>query len=255
LPVAVPSNKLDAAFARRGARLVCYLPVGDPRLAFDFTALYADCGVDIVELGMPARRPFADGPLIAGSMRRAFDAGSSFEAPWRAGDTPPDGLAFVAMTYPEFDWQKFLASPHGWHVDGFLMVGFHDQPDARDMIRQLHANNIHVIDFLAADFGDDDITRLAGGTSYIMLQAAAGLTGPRPSLDEDNARKIARLRQAGIHRPVLLGFGISTAAQARRAIELGADGVIIGSACIAHALEGAPSLATFVGEIREALDD
>lgn len=253
--MAAPSNKLDAAFARRGAHLVCYLPVGDPRLTFDFTALYADCGVDIVELGMPARHPFADGPLIAGSMRRAFDAGSRFDTPWRAGDSPPDGLAFVAMTYPEFEWRKFLASPHGWHVDGFLMVGFHGQPDVPVMIRQLHAHNIHVIDFLAADFGDDDIARLAGGTSYIMLQAAEGLTGARPSLNEDNAHKIARLRQAGIRRPILLGFGISTAEQARRAIALGADGVIIGSACIAHALEGAPSLATFVSEIREALDD
>jgi tryptophan synthase alpha chain len=53
--------------------------------------------------------------------------------------------------------------------------------------------------------------------------------------------------------PLYAGFGISTPEQAAAAAEL-ADGVVVGSAALLAAEEGAPALERFVSQLRTALD-
>ena len=89
---------------------------------------------------------------------------------------------------------------------------------------------------------------------YIMLQAAPGKTGMRQTLDESNREKIKMLKAAGVKVPVLLGFGISTAAQAAAALVMGADGVVIGSASIHYSLMGEEAIRNFLTEVRGAMD-
>jgi tryptophan synthase alpha chain len=105
-----------------------------------------------------------------------------------------------------------------------------------------------------ARFINQDIEAAKVCDSYVMLQATEGVTGPRPDLDPANAEKINRLRAAGVTAPILLGFGISTADQAKAAIELGADGVVIGSMCLRKAREGESAIRDFVRDVRDAID-
>jgi tryptophan synthase alpha chain len=91
--------------------------------------------------------------------------------------------------------------------------------------------------------------------AYVMLQAAPGITGPRSSLDAGNSERIRRLRAAGVRQPILLGFGIGTPEQAHAAIQMGADGVIIGSMCVRKALESESAIRAFVRDVREAIDE
>ncbi len=55
--------------------------------------------------------------------------------------------------------------------------------------------------------------------------------------------------------PVCVGIGVSTPEQAARGLRV-ADGVVVGSALVRRLLEGggAEAAATFVGELRAALD-
>jgi tryptophan synthase alpha chain len=108
--------------------------------------------------------------------------------------------------------------------------------------------------FVPARFTNQDIEAAKACDSYVMLQATEGVTGPRPDLDPENAGKINRLRAAGVTAPILLGFGISTADQAKAAIELGADGVVIGSMCLRKAREGEAAIRDFVRDVRDAID-
>ena len=89
---------------------------------------------------------------------------------------------------------------------------------------------------------------------YVMMQASAGVTGPRAALDAGLSEAIAELRRAGVARPILAGFGIGTAVQARQAIDLGADGVIIGSMCVRKVQEGLAAIRSFLQEVRASLD-
>jgi tryptophan synthase alpha chain len=83
------------------------------------------------------------------------------------------------------------------------------------------------------------------------------VTGTRDRLPDDLAAGIRRVR-ALTAKPLAVGFGISTPAQAQAVAEL-ADAVIVGSAVVAAVEQsrGAPDLVSrvggFVGSLRSAI--
>src|SRR3982751_5697696 len=98
----VVRDRLAAAFAAGRPALICYLPLGDPAGGDDLAGLYAECGVDILEIGVPGGDPYLDGPTIAESFRRARRAGVNVR---RAGELIAEhrarlpGVGMVWMTY------------------------------------------------------------------------------------------------------------------------------------------------------------
>jgi tryptophan synthase alpha chain len=62
------------------------------------------------------------------------------------------------------------------------------------------------------------------------------------------------LRAGGVAAPILLGFGVSNGEQARAAVDLGADGVVVGSAALRAALVGRTELKALLKDLRMGLD-
>ena len=87
-----------------------------------------------------------------------------------------------------------------------------------------------------------------------MLQANPGPTGIKPVVLPDNARVIAMLRKLGLASPIALGIGIGNAEQARAAVQMGADGIVIGSLTIEMLLVGRSALVELLTSLREAID-
>jgi tryptophan synthase alpha chain len=81
-----------------------------------------------------------------------------------------------------------------------------------------------------------------------------GITGERVDVAASSAQISQRLK-ALTDLPVLVGFGVSTPAQAVQ-VCAEADGVIVGSALVRRLLEGGgpDAAATFVAQLREAID-
>jgi tryptophan synthase alpha subunit len=67
----VAANRIDGVFERGRPALICYLPLGDPGVGADLVRTYAECGVDVLEIGVPGSYPYLDGPTISASLRRA----------------------------------------------------------------------------------------------------------------------------------------------------------------------------------------
>jgi len=63
------------------------------------------------------------------------------------------------------------------------------------------------------------------------MVSVAGVTGARKTLSGDLKSKIKQIKSF-TKKPVVVGFGISTAKQVRQMISYGADGVVVGSALI-----------------------
>jgi tryptophan synthase alpha chain len=229
--------------------LVCYLPVGDPAAAAATPSLYAESGVDVIECGVGVANPVLDGPTVAASMRRAVDAGISVgqlaEQLDRAGSP-----ASVWMSYQPYPDDDYLAGVASSGVGGVIL------PDAAPLPSIESAANagIDFVPFLDHHPRPDQLEAASRAGSYTMVAAAEGVTGTRSSVGEDNAPLLACLRERGL-RTLALGFGISNAEQARRAIDLGADGVVVGSACVLAATEGTSALSTLLDGLRRALDE
>lgn len=230
--------------------LTCYLPVADPLIADYVVDAYADCGVNIVEMGMPTHDPWSDGYDVASSMRRAMDAETDAVVEFRKvgqrlSERAP-AMAKICMTYADSPVYSRSTPDTFEAVDAMLVLG--DESEDR---RGGHGRPKVV--FVPTKFGDREIEAARSCDTYVMLQAADGVTGPRPELDPANEDRIRRLRAAGVEQRILLGFGISTPEHARAAIQMGADGVVIGAMCLRKALQSEKALRTFLRDVRVAI--
>ena len=249
-------SRLDAAFADGRRALICYLPLGDPEGDDDLGELYRDCGVDVLEIGVPGGNPYLDGKTIVDSLRRARQAGVNMK---KASDLITEqrqalgDLAMVWMTYPPDDPSGLVDAVAASGVDGFLIP----QP-ARGYLplaRQLELRGVQFIHLLTHDPLLKDVqaaVRSSGG--YVMLQANPGPTGIKPVVLPDNRTTIEMLRTLGLTTPIALGIGIANPAQARAAIEMGADGVVIGSLTVETMLKGRNALRELLLALRESID-
>ena len=236
--------------------LSCYFPLGDVQVSPDLLDIYAGEGVDVIEVGMASPDPFLDGPDVRQSMLRA-DRGR-----WRTDldavlerlakfQNPPRALL---MTYAD-PAHPGLHEKDLWRgLDSLLVVAKHDDPLAMRLERAAAENGVALSPFVSLPLDEKAMQRAREAGFYIMLQAHAGATGPRETLDPENADRIAQLRAAGATRPILLGFGISGGRQARQAMELGADGVIVGSQVLRAALAGGDALRMLLRDLRSGLD-
>lgn len=244
--------------AHRAPLLTCYFPLGDPLVDERLLDVYAASGVDIVELGVPSRRPYLDGPDVSASMARALSAGGDVPAAlarivaWCAAS--PGRPRPICMSYADVDTAQLLPATTMAQLYGLLMLDLDGRPDAARLRATLRAGGVRSIRFVSPAATAAEVARACEVDGYVMLQAAAGVTGPRPTLGVHNRHTIARLRAAGVQAPILLGFGIGSPVQAAEAVALGADGVVIGSMCLRKALEGAVPLGDFLRGVRDALD-
>jgi tryptophan synthase alpha chain len=78
------------------------------------------------------------------------------------------------------------------------------------------------------------------------------VTGLRDDIPDDLAPTVTRLRSA-TSLPICVGFGVSTPEQARSVASL-ADGVIVGTAIVRAAEQGADAVQALTRSLRAALD-
>ena len=249
------ADPMRAASLRAAGRpvLICYLPLGDPACAAATAERYVRCGVDVVECGIPVREATLDGPTISDSMRRAVDSGVDTRraSELLAGQLEAaGGPAAVWMSYRRDPDDAYLSAVAASGAGGLLLP----DADPERIPARAAAHGLLDIPFLDHDPSPAQVRQAVGAQSYVMVAAAAGVTGMRPEVGADNEELLARLRAEGVTAPLALGFGISTPEHARRAVELGADGVIVGSACVAAALRGERELTGLLDSLRGALD-
>ena len=232
--------------------LACYLPICDPAVAYDLAQVYAECGVDVFEVGIPSENPYMDGAVVTKSMQRVLATEISQRDMGREIASLKKRFAdkaVVLMGYENMELNELAVNGKAT-FEGVLRIGSY-----RSAGGVLH--NGHIADeitFLPFDDKYWNMQSLHHARGYIMLQATPGKTGMRQTLDESNREKIKMLKAAGVKVPVLLGFGISTAAQASAALVMGADGVVIGSASIHYSLMGEEAIRNFLTEVRGAMD-
>jgi tryptophan synthase alpha chain len=250
----VAADRLASRFRPGRPALICYLPLGDPAGGDDLPELYRDCGVDVLEIGVPGSDPYLDGKTISDSMRRARFAGvntrraSELIAGYRA--RLPE-LGMLWMTYPPDDPSGLVDAVVASGVDGFLtpVRGY------ASLARQLEQRGVDFCHFLVHDPSLHDVqAAVDANRGFVMLQANPVPTGLKPVVLPDSSRTIEALRTLGLTTPIALGIGIGNVEQARAAVAMGADGVIIGSLTVEALLEGRDALATLLRSMREALD-
>ena len=232
--------------------MACYLPIYDPVIAYDLAQVYADCGVDIFEVGIPSKDPYMDGEVVAKSMQRVLATETSQRDMGREIAILKERFtdkAIVLMGYENMQLNELTVNGKAT-FDGVLRIG---SGYSKGEVLQ-NGHTVDGITFLPYEDEQWDMQSLSHARGYIMLQAATGKTGIRQILDVSNREKITMIKAAGVKVPILLGVGISTSEQAASALDMGANGVVIGSASILYSTMGEMEIRKFLAEVRGAMD-
>lgn len=251
------ARRFDALRKQSRRALVCYVTAGHPDIERSLDVLHAleEGGADIIELGVPFSDPIADGPIIQASSQRALENGMDYDGVLALVSRARLQVPVVLFSYlnpllAAGDDALTRASRAG--VSGILIT---DIPVGADSDREQWLGNspLAFIRLVAPTTPTERMAEIARhGSGFVYLISRLGVTGVQDETATSLPGTIARLRSATT-LPICVGFGISTPAQARSVGRI-ADGVVVGSALVKAAEEGAEPVLSLTRSLREALD-
>ena len=227
--------------AKRGhEKLFCaFLTLGYPSLGITekLAAAFDKLGVDILELGFPFSDPLADGPTIQASSEYALKRGVKLEDAFQLvsrlrqkGVRMP--ILFFTYFNPVYHYgpEAFVARAKRSGFDGAIIP---DLPPDEEIGFQnkCRKENFTQVFLIAPTTSSERAAKIAQKSrGFIYYVSLRGVTGARKAIPGDLKKRLACLRKM-TSKPLLVGFGVSTPAQAAEISRL-SDGVIIGSALI-----------------------
>jgi tryptophan synthase alpha chain len=236
------TSRLEECFRnlkQRGEKaLVTFVTAGDPSRKSSKEVLdsIVSNGVDIIELGIPFSDPMADGPTIQASSERALKKGANVDTVLglalgirKKSETP---IVLFGYYNPVFSYgvKRFARAAKRAGTDGVLIVDLPPE-ESHELKVELDKVGIDLIYLLTPTSDASRIKAVtAKASGFIYYVSLAGVTGARRSLGTDVASAVKRIKRS-TKIPIVVGFGISTEAQARK-VSSYADGVVVGSAIV-----------------------
>lgn len=201
---------------------------------------------DFLEVGVPFSDPVADGPVIARAgeevLGRDFRLDDLLDSVADIRSTAPAGKKIYLMSYANPvhspGLARFAKMARRAGADGLIVpdVPFVESAPFRDA---LAGEGLEYIDFVTPENTPGQIEATArAARGFLYFVSIRGITGSGFTLDAATRAKIRRARRSS-SVPVVLGFGIRSAADARAAVEL-AGGFIVGTGAVAALGDGGP---------------
>lgn len=240
--------------------LVNYFPLCDTLLEDQvaWAGRYFENGVTVLEMGLPYEDPCLDGKTVRDSMARAlakYTVEDAFTVIRSLRDAYADNILQVMTYFEIIDRMGVECFAEKCEKSGADAVLCPNVP--RDRLAELDAAlqkrgllNLRFSPYYLTDEAVADLKANAKG--YIFQQAVDGGTGMQKTVSPQVSVNVKALKAEGIATPVLAGFGISNGAQAKEACDMGADGVIVGSAVITAIQNGEGE--AFIASLRKGLD-
>lgn len=204
--------------------------------------LLAEAGAAAVELGIPFSDPVADGPVIQDAGLRSLANGTKLQAVFDAlqsfKEQSPIPIVFMTYINPIFKYgiDAFFTECAKSGVSGIIIP---DLPMEEESLVEPDCtkNNIALIRLAALTSTKERVIELAKRSEgFLYAVSVTGTTGARTEHADNIGSYLQELKDAS-SVPVLAGFGVSDAEQAKH---LGSfcDGVIVGSTIVRLLHEG-----------------
>jgi tryptophan synthase alpha chain len=218
----------------------------------------ADAGADAIEVGIPFSDPMIDGPVIQQASLRALQRGTTPAVILDELSHLDAGVPLCVMTYYNIVFRaglrRFARSLSDAGVAGAIIP---DLPldESDEWCAEADDAGVATVLLVAPTTPEARARAVcARSRGFVYGVGVMGVTGERATL-ASSVRDVAGMVRRLTDRPVCIGIGVSTPAQAAEACAE-ADGVVVGSALVRRVLDGAgpEGVAAFVGELRAGID-
>lgn len=236
--------------------LVPYITGGLPGWQDAVRAAVA-AGADAIEIGIPFSDPAMDGPVIQQASQMALEAGATPVSILHEARSLDVGVPLAVMTYYNIvhhaGHERFAAQLAG---AGIVAAIVPDLPleESGPWCEAADAAGIETVMLAAPTAPDSRLPLIAArARGFLYSVGLLGVTGERDHLAH-TASELARRLKAITEVPVLVGVGVSNAAQAHEAVQV-ADGVVQGASVVRRLLDGgADAVGAYVAQVRLAID-
>lgn len=217
----------------------------------------ANAGADAIEIGIPFSDPVMDGPVIQEASQKALEAGATPVSILHEIRELDVGIPLAVMLY----YNTVHHAGHHRFAESLAAAGVvaaivPDLPleEAGPWCQAADASSIETVMLAAPTAPDERLPRICARTrGFVYSVGLLGVTGERNTLAA-TATALAKRLIAITDIPVLVGVGVSNAAQAREAVQV-ADGVVQGASIMRRMLEAGPeAVGDYVAEVRAAID-
>lgn len=253
------SDVLARCKAEGRAALIGYLPVGFPDVEGSIRAMVAmvECGVDIVEVGLPYSDPLMDGPVIQNAVEAALAGGAHVVDGFRATQAVRDaGAPALVMSY----WNLILRRGVDRYAAELAAAGGAGliTPDlipdeADEWIAASEREGLDRVFLVAPSSTPERLSKVTGASrGFVYAASTMGVTGERTSVGSA-ARDLVDRTKSVTDLPVCVGLGVSNGDQAAELAQY-ADGVIVGTAFV-RTLSSDGELGARLDALRELTTD
>lgn len=258
-------GRIDAAFKKLKQAdekgFIPFITVGDPDLdtTVELLVELANCGADIIELGVPFSDPMADGPVIQRASERALKHGFGlkeiFEVTAKARIKIETPLVLFSYFNPllQYGIDKLARDVRQAGIDGILVTDLTPE-ESTEFAAALKRNDLDMIFLVAPTSTDERLQMIAAHASgFVYAVSRAGVTGARENVSREAELLVTRVRNFS-NLPVAVGFGISSAEQVAQTFSY-ADAAVVGSAIVAEIerRSGAPNVVKEIGQFVRSL--
>ncbi len=224
--------------AKNEKALISYIMVGFPNQRATLSAVkgLVKGGSDIIELGFPFSDPLADGPVIQNASTVSLENGTkinNFFSLVKKIRKLTD-LPLVLMTYTNIlytrGYPKFISEAKKAGIDGFILPDMSIE-ESKEYLNAAKGKT-DTIFLVSPNTTKERIRKISKSTSgFLYLVAVYGTTGVKTGIKNYTIKAIKDVKkQTKAKIPVGVGFGVSTPADVKKYISVGADAVIVGSA-------------------------
>ena len=233
------SASLKGCIDRGEKAMGLFLTNGYPEIdaALPILLEVARSGADFIELGMPFSDPLAEGLPVQHSSERALRNGVRMEGTFETAaafrketDTPLLLMGYINPIY-RYGVRRFCRDARDAGVDGVILPDLPPEENAIIAGEAAQAG-LALVNLIAPNTPDARIQEIDSmSTGFIYAVSITGLTGSGLGAVESVESYLRRARALVSKNPLLVGFGIRSAEDARR-LSAHTDGFIVGSALI-----------------------
>jgi len=231
-------NRINKLFSEKKKNILSiYFTAGYPNIndTVEIIKTLDECGVDMIEVGMPFSDPIADGPIIQESSNRAIENGMNIKLLFEQlsnirefTQIPIILMGYINPVY-QYGYNNFIKKIIECGVDGVILP---DLPldDYIDSFKELFdENSLSYISLISPNTSNKrilDIDSISKGFIYVV--SSSSITGKKSNFNDNQIKYFERINKLNLTNPIIIGFGILDKKSFQNACKY-SNGAIIGT--------------------------
>ena len=231
-------NRINKLFEEKKDNILSiYFTAGYPNLndTTEIIKTLDECGVDLIEIGMPFSDPIADGPVIQDSSNVAIDNGMNLNLLFEQledirmiTDIPIVLMGYINPVY-QFGYDNFIKNILKCDLDGLILPDLPLEDYKNNFKSVFDKENLSFIFLITPNTSEDRIKKIDDNSNgFVYMVSSSSTTGKKSSFDNKQIDYFQKIRSLSLKNPTVIGFGISDKESFTQACKY-SNGAIIGS--------------------------